>query len=595
MSSDQTSKAHFGDVLTRALSRRQMMRGSAAVATLSSLPLFMGRSVSAHDVGGIDFAPLRRQEAAGDWIAVSRDYRAEPIFAWGTPLDPSGPAFSWPPTAEDQAQQVGIGHDGMWFFPVEDEELERGVLCLNHEFGTNAHVLGKDEPESLSDVRTSQHAHGVSILDVAKTESGWQVVGGCNSRRIHVNTPVAFSGPAADSELLSRSDGSVPLGTVNNCGSGRTPWGTYLTCEENIHGYFGATNEESRWNPTQLQRRYGFSENGFGYGWHLFDKRFDLSDERFQGEENRFGWVVEIDPMEPTKPPVKRTALGRFKHEACEIVVAEGNRIVAYMGDDEANEFIYKFVSDGDYQEMLSRGESPLDHGRLFVAEFRDDFSGRWIRLSDNNNVIRTRVGGPAEIAVFTRSAADRVDATPMDRPEWIAAGPDDAVYCALTNNAGRLSGHPPNPQAPNRDGHIIRWRPNGDHTDPTFTWDIFKLASDTHSEAGAFSDPDALWIDPDGRLFIGTDGSQQSGMNNQLLVADTDSGEIHRLFSGVPGCEVTGITVNADRTTLFVNLQHPGNGDIQATNFPRFDDDQLVPRDATVAIWRRDGGIVGS
>ena len=585
----------FHSVLSKATSRRNFTQGGATLLSAGPLSTLFSGSIRAHDVELIDFTPLTRLGASGSWIATSREYQAQVLLPWGTSLDPDGPEFSWPPSAEQQARQIGIGHDGMWFFPIEDEDAERGVLCLNHEFGVNSHVLGKNSPESLSDVRVSQHAHGVSVLDIEKSSSGWRFVGGCNTRRIHVNTPMTFSGPAASSELIVRNDGSVPLGTLNNCGCGHTPWGTYLTCEENFHGYFGATNETTRWLGTPQQRRLGFSENGFGYGWHHFDKRFDLSNEATIGEENRYGWIVEVDPFDATKPPVKRTALGRFKHEACAIAVGRDNRIVAYMGDDEADEFVYKFVGDTDYQEQLSRGESPLDHGSLYVAEFRDDFTGRWIRLSEDNPIIKRWVGGPAEIATFTRQAADRVDATPMDRSEWLAVAPNGEVYCALTNNSGRSFPNPANPQAPNPDGHIIRWRDDDDHVGRTFKWDIFKLASSTHRTEASFSDPDSIWIDPDGRLFIGTDGSQQEDMNNQLLVADTITGEIKRLFSGVPGCEITGITTNADRTTLFVNVQHPGNGDILATDFPRLGNDRQVPRDATIALWRRDGGIVGS
>ncbi|MYD44621.1 MAG: PhoX family phosphatase [Gammaproteobacteria bacterium] len=616
VSNQANSKRHIRNIVRQALSRRKFLQGSSAFAVSSTLPGFFLRPVHAQDEDLIGFTPVTQSDAAGDWIAIAPEYEANILYPWGTPLNAEVGDFVWPPTDAQQAEQIGVGHDGMWFFPPpkvqtdtdtdngmvassetpkEDKVVERGVLCLNHEFGSNEVVIGKEDPESLADVRTSQHAHGVSVLDIERTENGWRFVGGCNTRRIHVNSPVRFSGPAADSELLDRPDGAVPLGTLNNCGCGKTPWGTYLTCEENFHLYFGASGGLPRTG--QLQRgRVGLNPDlGSIYSWYLFDKRFDLSNEGSRGEENRFGWVVEIDPYDASKTPVKRTALGRFKHESCEIVIGRDNRIVAYMGDDEADEFIYKFISDEDYEVMLERGDSPLDHGRLFVAHFDDDFTGRWIRLHDGNPIIRRRVGRAAEIAVNTRMAADQVDATPMDRPEWVAAGQDGYVYCALTNNAGRVTANAPNPQAPNPDGHIIRWRDSDNHLGIRFEWDIFKLASDTHGTAGSFSDPDSIWIDPDGRLFIGTDGNQQNGMNNQLVVANTMTGTVKRLLSGVPGCEITGITPNADRSTLFVNVQHPGNGDLSASDFPRLDEEPVVPRDATIAISRKDGGVVGS
>lgn len=319
------------------------------------------------------------------------------------------------------------------------------MLAVNHEFGTNSHVLGKSMPESLEDVRVSQHAHGVSIVEIRRVDGQWRTIRSSRARRIHVNTPVDFSGPAAEHALLQTPNGNVPLGTVNNCANGATPWGTYLTCEENFNGYFGARNRETTWTPTPGQERYGFSA------------------------------------------------------------------------------------------------------------------------------------------------------ATPMDRPEWTTVAPNGDVYCTLTNNSRRTVPDAANPLAPNPDGHIIRWHDSRDHVGTTFEWDIFLVAQDTHGTEDTFSDPDGLWADPDGRLFIQTDGGQKDGLNNQMLVADIETGEIRRLLTGVVGDEVTGIAVTPDRRTMFVNLQHVGNGDPLATNFPVPYDGKTIPRDATLVITRKDGGIIGS
>lgn len=613
----KTHKRPFRDIVQHALSRRDVLRGGSALAAASSLPFaFRGNAQMPEMPQKIGFTPVSVTDAGGEWIAIAEEYQADIVFPWGLSLDGESTDFTWPMSPERQASSIGIGHDGMWFFPEieespddgmetaesdsdpepepeeEDPVLERGVLCLNHEFGSNSHVLGKSAPENLSDVRVSQHAHGVSVLDIARHSDGWRFTGGCNTRRIHINTPVTFSGPAATSELIVGTEGDVPMGTLNNCGSGRTPWGTYLTCEENIQFYFGATGTV-RGIPKE---RMGLSaSNGDVYGWYQYDRRFDLSDENGSIQANRFGWVVEIDPYDVTKPPVKRTGLGRFKHESCEIVIGKDNRIVAYMGDDETFQYLYRFVSDEDYEEILARGDSPLDHGSLWVAIFNDDMTGRWRRLSNRIAGIRNRVGGEAEIAVYTRLAAEIAGGTPMDRPEWITAGADGKVYCALTNNSSRTTAGPANPQAPNPDGHIISLTPSDEHIGFRFTWDIFKLSSATHGTAGAYSDPDCIWIDPEDRLFIGTDGGQPDSMNNQLLVADAETGTVRRLFSGVPGCEITGVAPNSDQTTIFVNVQHPGNGNVETSDFPRLDEEPQVPRDATIAISRKDGGIVGS
>ena len=349
------------------------------------------------------------------------------------------------------------------------------------------------------------------------------------------------------------------------------------------------------WIATPEQERYGFSETGFGYGWHLFDRRFDLSDTDYQNEENRFGWVVEIDPYDATQTPVKRTALGRFKHEGVEITVGADNRVVAYMGDDQRFDYIYKFVSSGDWREMRKKGMSPLDEGQLYVARFDQGGTGEWLELTIDNPILAKEFDDQATILTYSRLAADLLGATPMDRPEWATVAPNGDVYCTLTNNSRRVDTNAANPVAPNPDGHIIRWHDANDHIGTTFTWDIFLFAKDSLGTEDAFSDPDGLFADPDGRLFIQTDGGQPDGLNNQLLVADTRTGEIKRLLTGVTSDEITGITMTSDRRTMFVNTQHPGNGDPTLTNFPAQSDGVTIPRDATLVITRKDGGIIGS
>lgn len=587
----------FDAVLEVNLTRRKVLGGglAAAVAGFLTHPALatVAAAAPSADTGALlGFKPVPLAKGKGAWPLISEDYDFQVLIPWGTPIVPSGPAWNWPPSAADQARQVGIGHDGMWFFPFDNDPNRHGMLALNHEYCSNRHLLGRKSPRSLDDVRTSQHAHGVSVVEMAFTDGAWHTVESTKARRIHANTPVAFSGPAADHALLATPSGNPPLGTLSNCSCGHTPWGTYLTCEENINWHFGALKDG---RPSKAQRRYGFSADGNGYDWHRFDPRFDLSNRDFRHEENRFGWVVEIDPFDASQTPVKRTALGRFKHEGAAIVVGRDKRVVAYMGDDQRFDYIYKFVSAGDWEAMRGAGKSPLDEGTLYAARFNDDGSGEWLPLSLDNPKLADRFADLGGIVTFARLAADAAGATPMDRPEWTTVAPDGQVYCSLTNNSRRETADAANPMAPNRSGHIIRWRDADEHVGLRFTWDIFLIAEETHGSEHSFSDPDGLWADPDGRLFIATDGNQEDGLNNQLLVADTSTGEIRRLLTGVPRDEITGITVTPDRRTLFVNIQHPGNGNPKRTNFPARRDGVTVPRDATLAIRRKDGGIVGS
>jgi secreted PhoX family phosphatase len=579
--SNESTNRPFADVLDTYASRRALLGGGVAAMA----GFFAGQPLDAIAAGLqgnspgklMNFTPVPLASGGGKTPRVSPEYNYDVLIPYGSPIAPNS------------VQAVGIGHDGMWYFPIGsgDAGNRHGLLVINHEYGDNIVVLGKNTPSSLEDVRYSQYMHGLSVIEIARTGLGYGVWRTTNTlslaRRIHVNSPVSFSGPVAGSSLLANAANNPYLGTVNNCANGHTPWGTYLTCEENFNGYFGA---RGAWTANAMQRRYGIAATS-AYGWHTYDDRFDLSNGNYANEANRFGWIVELDPTKPTSEPVKRTALGRFKHEGIAITVGRGGRIVGYMGDDERFDYIYKFVSDDNWRSMRARGLSPLDHGKLYVAKFNDDGSGNWLELTISNPVLAAEFKSQAEVLTYARRAGDLLGATPMDRPEWTTVAPNGLVYCTLTNNSnrGRSGGPgatPSNPQAPNPDGHIIRWLDSDQHVGLTFQWEIFVLASSTHGKETSFASPDGLWADPDGRLFIQTDGAQKDGLNDQMLVADIYTGEIRRLFEGVWGAEVTGLTVTPDRKTMFVNLQHP-------------DPTSIPGRDATIVITRKNGGIIGS
>ena len=629
LSTNPSSNRSFADVVAVRMSRRSVLGGTLAAAAASGFlapsALAGSRTPYEDNDGSVGFAPVTIADATVDQSmpTISTDYQYQAFIPWGTPIEPGlveayeGDPNSRP-TSEQANLQVGIGHDGIAFFPAnlfgnnfassnnrmrtdfQNLNTWAGMLCVNHEFGRNTHVMNKEAPESLEDVRLSQAVHGVSVLAIARTDRGdvnsdWEVIKSDHTRRITVNTPVTFSGPAADSELLQNPNGNVPLGTVNNCGSGTTPWGTYLTCEENFNGYFGANGD---FTPTASQERYGFSDSGFGYAWHQFDRRFDLNDADYVNESNRFGWIVEIDPFDASKKPVKRTALGRFKHEAIAIATNSATgRIAAYMGDDQRFDYCYKYVSDLPWKAAVDAGVSPLDEGTLYVARFDDDGTGEWLELSINNPLLANEFANQAELLINARLAADIVGATPMDRPEWTTIGKDGSVFWTLTNNTRREEANAANPEAPNSDGHIIQTLDSDDHLGNTFTWEIFILASSTRDTENVFTDPDAAYADPFGRLFIGTDGGQPDGLQDQVVVFDTnaDTPTPVRMLVGVPSDEITGWAYTPDFQTAFTNIQHPGNGSPESTNFPKEFDGVTIPRDATLVISKKNGGIVGS
>ena len=608
---NRSGNTPFSKVLADAVSRRDVLRGSVAVAVAGFLApqdvLARGRGRSMATGGNlINFTPVSiddytAQSAGATIPVISPDYEYQPLIPWGTPIKPNVPAYTGDPNTRpsswEQENQIGIGHDGMWLFAENGTSNNGGMLCINHEFGTNPHVLGKSFPESLEDVRVSQAAHGCSAVYVGNHNGKWDIdVHDWRNRRITVNTPVEFDGPVAGTEFLQNAGGNMPMGTVNNCGNGYTPWGTYLTCEENFNGYFGYNDPNFELN--EKQQRYGFDDDGFGYGWHVFDERFDLSNPDYANEYNRFGWIVEIDPQNPDKPPVKHTALGNFKHEGIAIRETQTGKLHCYMGDDQRFDYCYKFVTRSSWRKALSRGVSPLAEGTLYVARFNADGTGDWLELSMNNPLLAARFSSQAELLINTRIAADIVGATPMDRPEWTTIAADnESVFWTLTNNSQRTEPNAANPQAPNSDGHIIKTCDRGEGNGKKFDWDFFILASDTRGTEGVFTDPDAAYADRDGRLFIGTDGGQPDGLQDQLTVFDTTEATPtpKRLFVGVASDEITGWAQTPDQTVAMINMQHPGNGSPSRTNFPAPTDGETIPRDCTIVITRKDGGVVGS
>jgi len=586
--------------ITDALSRRGFLGGAAglgvfALATTALTPL------SARASSRLGFTPVAANGL--DTVTVPEGYRWQVVVSWGDPLWSGAPAFdpATRGTAASQARAYGDNTDGMALFV----EGERSVLAANNEY-PNVDILHGDRasmaPENAGDVAKARAAVGVSVVELALNDGNWRIVQDSTfNRRITADTPMMITGPAAGHALLQTAAdpaGASVLGTLNNCANGRTPWGTYLTCEENFSDFFSSSNPDLAISPDFKRYCVGIEDDG--YGWGEFDERFDIS--RNPNEPNRFGYVVEIDPFDPSSTPKKRTALGRFKHENAALVIAQDGRVVVYLGDDERGEFLYRFVSDGVY---MAGGDNTdlLENGTLYVARFHDDMSGEWLELSPET----TGMASAAEIAIHTRQAGSAVGATTMDRPEWISVNPlKPEAYCCLTHNKNRavktnaggdetpVGG--PNPRAENNYGQIVRWRPEGDdHTASAFAWDLYVVAGNptVHDDAYAGSanvNADNMFNSPDGLAFDSNEGDFAGMGNNQMLVGDPESGEIARFLVGPRECEITGVTWSGDRRTLFVGIPHPGEkGD---SHFPAGGDS--VPRSSVIAIMRDDGGLMG-
>jgi len=602
----------FEEVLERSMSRRHFFKGSAllfgsGLFVQSSLAQAMSKTVEdTFDVFGFDNVTAN----SDDTITLPHGYQWKPMVSWGDPMWSKGAEFNAKElvSAESQAIAFGDNNDGMKHFSFNGREL----LAINNEYINFASFYSNRAsglPESEDDVMKGMHAVGVSIIEVKEGRDGWAMVKDSPyNRRISALTPMDITGPARGHELMqTKADpkGIEAVGTWNNCGSGQTPWGTYLTCEENFNGFYSSSDEAL---PISAElKRYGLSHRDRGYAWGRYHDRFDLA--KTPNEPNRSGFVVEIDPADPTSKPKKRTALGRFKHENAEMVIAKNGKVVVYLGDDERGEYLYRYVSNNTYSSG-SDIDDLMENGTLFVAKFHDDGTGSWIALTEKVTGMSA-----AEICIHTRQAASRVEATTMDRPEWVAVNPNKVeVFCALTNNKNRgvktnkggdeqpIGG--PNPREKNKYGQVVRWTPaNEDHTADGFDWNLFVLAGNpvVHKEglkAGSknvhagnmFNAPDGVHFDSKGKLWIQTDGKYSDkddfeGMgNNQMLLANPETGEIKRFMVGPKECEVTGFAHSDDKKTIFVGIQHPGEkGD---STFPFGD----VARSTVIAIWHQDG-----
>lgn len=526
----------------------------------------------------------------GNQVIVPEGYTAELLFSAGDPVVAGAVGFTGSKLDSAAMEKVSGGnHDGMHFYPIAGVDPNKGgLLAINHEapdlnvLEPNGLPTGVNQSAYISgaDAETRKRllsTVGVSVIEVELVNGKWAVKKSSRfNKRYSGNTEFQVRGPAASAV------GSTVIGTLNNCASGMTPWGTYLTCEETTDNYLDP------------------SQNPKGYGW-----------------------VVEIDPQ-GVFPPVKRTALGRFDHENTAYLLDADNTLAIYQGDDSTPGCVYKFVPSGKYDPAnRAANQHLLDSGKLYAAKFNADGTGRWVELTqgvnglvagalDKGNVTQFEAGSEpapkvvdfntqADVLIETKAAARVAGATLMDRPEWVSVGPDRRIYCTFTNNGSRKQTDAANPRVSNSHGHIIRWTEDGDTAKATtFKWELFVLGGDPRLTAAnlkgnisgdTFSSPDGIGVDPQGRLWVQTDASTSSSTtntfgNNAMYSVDPVTKRSTRFLVGPDGCEITGLTYTPDLKTFFINIQHP-------TTWPG-----TVPGkglSSTIVVRRTDGKVVGA
>ncbi|HMF66997.1 MAG TPA: PhoX family phosphatase [Phyllobacterium sp.] len=641
-----TDNATMGELIAARFSRRGFLKGSLAVsaiaATVSPMALMLADDARAAEKSAFIFEEV--EAGIDEKHHVASGYDADVLLRWGDGLFPDSPEFDpLNQTPESQAKQFGYNNDYVGYIPL-DGSSEHGILVVNHEY-TNEHLMFpgivkvvKDDkgaakieiaPADQKRVDIEMAAHGGTVVEIKKTDGKWQVVkDGKLNRRITANTEMQLSGPVAGHDRVKTnadSSGKKVFGMINNCSGGVTPWGTYVSGEENIHGYFlGKLPEDSK--EAANYKRMGIPEGV--YDWGNFHDRFDLSKD--PNEANRFGWVVEIDVNDPNSIPKKRTALGRFKHEGADSIVAKDGRVVFYLGDDERFDYVYKFVTAGKFNpDDRAANLDLLDDGTLYVAKFDVDGTIAWLPVVFGQGPLTEANGftSQADVLIETRRAGDLLGATKMDRPEDIGPnGVNGKVYVMLTNNTKRKDDQVDavNPRAKNAFGHIVEIaEEDGNFAATKGKWEILlKCGDPTVADVGAsfstdttkngwFGMPDNCAVDADGRLWVSTDGNspKETGRTDGIWAVDTEGAAraTSKLFFRVPvGAEMCGPLMLPDMATMMVAVQHPGDGgddwkpfgrpsyyEDLSTRWPDFKDNMPV-RPSVLAITKKGGGKIG-
>ena len=544
------------DLIHKKLSRRNLIKqtGKAsafltigAILPVEFFDLKLFRNKKSNSPDGILFNPIEPSMEDSYILPEGFDYKI--IRMWGDKINDS--------------EYFGFNNDFVGYLPIDfhsgGKNSDDGLLIVNHEFPSPLFInnysdedFKKGKIKTKEEIEAEKRSVGISVFRVKRENGEWKFTDDLNyNRRIDANSQIQICGNAKN--IL----GEYARGTLANCSGGFTPWGTFLSGEENFQDYF-------------------VSENVWEYRWNDIDKDF---------KEEQYGWVVEVYPFDKNSIPKKRTSLGRFRHENVAISISENKRVVAYMGDDKANECVYKFISSGSYDENNRINNTDiLDDGDLYVADFQNN---KWQLLDyDKRAELKSSFTSQADVLINCDKSSKLVGGTECNRPEDIEINPlDNSVFIAFTNNSKKED----------YDGSIVRIIEKDNNPESLeFEWEVFA----TGGVASGFSCPDNLTFDSKGNLWVLCDVSNSklnkgrfaSFKNNSLFMIPTtgdNKGKAFRFASGPVDCEMCGGNFTPDESTMFVSVQHPGENSLTQENptsrWPNYGTD--IPRPAVIAI----------
>jgi secreted PhoX family phosphatase len=441
------------------------------------------------------------------------------IAGWGDALLTGAPPFTPAAlTAEQAATQFPYDAilAGVLPPPAAQDGIPRLVAIFANPTAPAAMLFpaGTDEPAIAGALL------GATIINLQYLNKRWAfVAGGYQSRRLTDGTLCQISGPAA------AALGATVQGLLAPTAACVTPWATALFAESG----------DAAW----LTRLAG---TGLGYN--------------DPANAPKYGWVAELDPLDPAAFPIKRTALGRFPRAGIAAATLPDGRPIIFMSQADPAGFLFRFIAATNATDGTA-----LDSGTLSVAQIQDD-QITWLDLPPGNATL-----------VGAAGAAATAGASPFDSPAGLAIDAANAtLYLACRGNPARdpLATNTLNPRAGDDNGHILVFTAD-DLTAKTFSGTLAIAAGNpatapftqyTPGGAAWLRKPATLNLDAQNQLWIGTDQNGDTTRTaDGMFIMQTAGPSKYLLdtaYLAPIGAAIGGAAFAAPNTTI-TTIRHPG------------------------------------